>query len=148
MTRCAAVDCKNIGIHLFPKEAKRRKLWEKATARLCPAHFQPEDYYGRNSYTGDESIHKVLKKTAVPSMFSFSKDKTVDLLAQQRSDRLLERSRKKLCLETPGAIDIQAENKCDVQIFRDEQFTVQSEIEIPSSLQVELSESHQSSIPA
>lgn len=148
MTRCAAVDCKNIGIHLFPKEAKRRKLWEKATARLCPAHFQPEDYYGRNSYTGDESIHKVLKKTAVPSMFSFSKDKTVDLLAQQRSDRLLERSRKKLCFEKPGAIDIQVDNKCDVQIFRDEQFTVQSEIEIPSSLQVELSESHQSSIPA
>lgn len=64
MTRCAAIDCKNIGIHLFPKDPKRRKLWEIAlrrknwkptdTSRLCRVHFKLEDYYGRNSYTGTE----------------------------------------------------------------------------------------------
>lgn len=66
MTLCAAVNCKNTGIHLFPKEVKRRKLWEKAlrrknwkasnSSRLCAAHFKPTDYYGRNSYTGEALI--------------------------------------------------------------------------------------------
>lgn len=163
MTLCAAVDCKNTGIHLFPKEAKRRKLWEKAlrrkkwnastSSRLCAAHFLPEDYYGPNSYTGDKSIHKVLKKTAVPSIFSYSKVKTVKQTTQQRSDSQLQRSLKKLCFETPcgdqipGPSGIQTQNKCEVQ-FRDEQFTVQSEIEIPVGPQAELPTSKESSSSA
>lgn len=62
MTKCAAHGCKNKGIHMFPKDSKRRKLWEKALRRknwtatkwskLCSDHFNSDDYYGESSYTG------------------------------------------------------------------------------------------------
>lgn len=62
MPNCSALNCKNKGIHLFPKDATRRKQWESAlripnfkashTARLCAAHFKQEDYFGKSKYTG------------------------------------------------------------------------------------------------
>lgn len=66
MPQCSALNCKNRGIHLFPKESKRRKLWESAlriknfkasssTARLCAAHFTEEDYYGKSKYTSEST---------------------------------------------------------------------------------------------
>lgn len=65
MPQCSAINCKNRGVHLFPKESKRRKQWEAAlriknfkassTARLCAAHFTEEDYYGKSKYTGKPS---------------------------------------------------------------------------------------------
>lgn len=83
---------------------------------------------------GDENKHKVLKKNAVPSIFSFTKRKLANPLAQKWSDRVQERSRKKLCFETaddpiPGPSGIQSQNKHEAQ-FRDEQLPVQMEIDI------------------
>lgn len=91
-----------------------------------------------------------MKKTAVPSIFSFTKVKPVNPSAQQRSERQLKRSSKRLCFETscgdqiPGPSGIQIQNKCDIQ-FRDEQFTVHSEIEIPMNPPTEMPESSQPS---
>lgn len=83
----------------------------------------------------------------MPSIFSFSKVKPSNL-AQQRSDRLLERSRKKLYFETacdnsiPGPSGIQTGNMCEGQ-FKDEQLSVQMEIELPIHPQVVLPENNQ-----
>lgn len=68
MPRCAAVNCKNMGTHTFPKDVERRRMWAKAlrrinwkpskSARLCAIHFKPEDYFEKNSYTGKAFFHK------------------------------------------------------------------------------------------
>lgn len=203
MTLCAAVGCKNTGTHIFPKDVNRRRLWEKAlqrknwkatdSSRLCAMHFKPDDYYGRNTYTGeaffslhrdlfyvyniciymyctyiinmchlfytdysnysmfvtnthqlldilsvlgDESIHKVLKKSAVPSIFSHTKTRPVNQSSIDRSNRLMKRSKKKLCFEASTSDvseprDIQPLDGFEMQI-NDDQFLVDSEIEIPS----------------
>ncbi|KAJ8735065.1 hypothetical protein PYW08_014315 [Mythimna loreyi] len=78
-SQTAAINCKNMGSHTFPKDDKRRKLWIKAirrknwkankSARLCAIHFKPEDYVEQNSYTGDENLRKRLKASAIPSLF-------------------------------------------------------------------------------
>lgn len=62
MTLCAAFGCKNKGTHAFPKDAKRKKLWERAIKRkdwkaskwskLCSDHFTSADYFGESAYTG------------------------------------------------------------------------------------------------
>lgn len=81
-----------------------------------------------------------MKKTAVPSIFSFTKVKPEN---QQRLNRRLERSRRRLCLETaPGPSGIQAENN---GLFSDKQVSVQMEIEIdtnPTNPQVEMIKSN------
>lgn len=100
---------------------------------------------------GDEPLHKVLNKTAVPSIFSFTTLKPVNLLAQERSDRLLKRSRKKLCFETPSIDQIPGNSGIQIQnTFKisDQQFPVYSEIEIPVTPSDELPESSQSNEPA
>lgn len=61
MTQCSAPDCKNQGRHIFPKDPKRRKSWEKALriknfkatkhSVLCSAHFKADDYFGQSKYT-------------------------------------------------------------------------------------------------
>lgn len=63
MPQCSALHCKNRGAHLFPKDLKRRKLWENAlriknfkasaSARLCSQHFKEDDYFGKSKYTGE-----------------------------------------------------------------------------------------------
>lgn len=70
MPQCSALNCKNRGIHLFPKDPKRRKQWETAlriknfkatpTARLCAAHFKEEDYFGKSIYTGKKQQTKFI----------------------------------------------------------------------------------------
>lgn len=69
----------------------------------------------------------------MPSIFSFTKVKVANPLAQQRSERLQERSRKKPCLETaidpnPGPSGIQRKNKYEAQ-SRDEQIPVKIEMD-------------------
>ncbi|XP_037298952.1 THAP domain-containing protein 1 B-like [Manduca sexta] len=102
MPQCSALNCKNRGIHLFPKESKRRKQWESAlriknfeassTARLCVAHFTEKDYYGKINYTGYELLAKFLKKTAVLSVFFLTKIKPENPAAVAHQQRIERRS--------------------------------------------------------
>ncbi|KAH9633952.1 hypothetical protein HF086_015156 [Spodoptera exigua] len=83
MPRCCAYNCENIGIHRFPKDKKCLQSWIKAirrnnwkptsTSSLCAKHFKPSDYYEESKYTGIKLEKKLLKKGAIPSIFSFSK---------------------------------------------------------------------------
>lgn len=61
MTQCSGLNCKNKGVHAYPKDRKRRRAWENAlriknfkakdTSRLCSMHFRSEDYHGQSKYT-------------------------------------------------------------------------------------------------
>ncbi|XP_063391523.1 uncharacterized protein LOC134677033 [Cydia fagiglandana] len=109
MALCSALDCKNKGVHAFPKDPKRRKAWEKAlriknfkakdSSRLCSMHFTSDDYYGQSIYTNYEPKARFLKKTAVPSIFSFNISRLDTASATARQQRLEMRSQKKLRFE-------------------------------------------------
>ncbi|KAF9422109.1 hypothetical protein HW555_002130 [Spodoptera exigua] len=95
---CCAPGCKNQGRHIFPRDPNRRKAWEKAVriknfkatkySVLCYDHFVPDDYFGQSKYNAYEPQAKLLKKTAVPSIFSFTKTKLESSSAKQRLERL------------------------------------------------------------
>ncbi|XP_047999956.1 uncharacterized protein LOC125237058 [Leguminivora glycinivorella] len=109
MALCSALDCKNKGVHAFPKDPKRRKAWEKAlriknfkakdSSRLCSMHFTSDDYYGQSIYTNYEPKARFLKKTAVPSIFPFNVSRLDTASATARQQRLEMRSQKKLRFE-------------------------------------------------
>ena len=53
MVICCMPNCKNIGVHRFPKEESKRKIWKDAinqpdliiiNQRLCTKHFSKKDY--------------------------------------------------------------------------------------------------------
>ncbi|XP_045459131.1 uncharacterized protein LOC123669575 [Melitaea cinxia] len=131
MPQCSALNCKNRGVHLFPKESKRRKQWESAlriinfkasnTARLCAAHFTEEDYYGKSKYTGNEPLAKFLKKTAVPSVFCFTKVKPENPAALERQHRFERRCIKKLFQESHTSVTIETERDLTLAIGREEE---------------------------
>lgn len=99
MTLCCAYKCKNDGSHIFPKDPALKKQWEIAikrinfvvgtSSRLCSDHFKPGDFNKIgffsgsfyilvytipsviNKFLGLENSRKILKKGAVPSIFSY-----------------------------------------------------------------------------
>ncbi|XP_041971329.1 uncharacterized protein LOC121727505 isoform X2 [Aricia agestis] len=104
MPQCCALNCKNQGVHIFPKDPKRRKKWENAlriknfkasnSARLCSFNFTKDDYFGRSKYTDAEPHAKFLRKTAVPSVFSFTQTNLENPAALERQHRLEKRSQR------------------------------------------------------
>ncbi|XP_063366807.1 uncharacterized protein LOC134655286 [Cydia amplana] len=106
MPQCSAPNCTNRGAHLFPKDPTRRKRWETAlriknfrasdSARLCAMHFKEDDYFGKSRYTDNEPVAKFLKKTAVPTIFCFTKIKQVTPEALKRQERYEKISHRKL----------------------------------------------------
>ncbi|KAJ0169390.1 hypothetical protein K1T71_014977 [Dendrolimus kikuchii] len=103
MPQCSAYGCKNRESHAFPKDPKRRKLWEKALRRknwkstdvskLC-CNFKPVDYYGISAHTRIAPMAKFLKRTVVPNVFVYSKSKNPK--PNERETRLENRNRRKL----------------------------------------------------
>ncbi|XP_037303475.1 uncharacterized protein LOC119193825 [Manduca sexta] len=100
---------------------------------LCSAHFKSDDYFGQSKYTSYEPKAKFLKKTAVPSIFSFTKTKLETTLAKQRQERLEKRCRKKLMLEEPTC----SKDYCEIstknnEIFLSTDIAYSNEVELKS----------------
>ncbi|XP_008546845.1 uncharacterized protein LOC103570767 [Microplitis demolitor] len=79
MTKCSVSSCREKGTFTFPKDKKRRLLWERAidknfksssSSRLCSRHFKDEDVIkNRESYyTGLISTRRFLRPGAVPTL--------------------------------------------------------------------------------
>lgn len=91
-------------------------------------------------------MHKTLKKTAIPAIFSFTKKELANPLAQQRLERLINRSsKKKLCFETPNTQNPEIQNPSEV-LFSADQIPVQKQIEVPSTSSVILSNDRPNSV--
>ncbi|XP_021201089.3 uncharacterized protein LOC110384221 [Helicoverpa armigera] len=126
MTKCSAHKCKNVGVHTFPKDEKRRKQWEAAlrikdfkagkTARLCSAHFTEEDYFGQSRYTNYKPLAKFLKKTAVPTVFNFNKTKNESRLQLRSQKNLPEESAESDPLALPSnSIELERNNLVEIK---------------------------------
>ncbi|KAL0850552.1 hypothetical protein ABMA28_012328 [Loxostege sticticalis] len=82
MPRCCVPNCVETGGHQFPRDVKLKKLWLKAIrrlkfepksgARVCHKHFKESDYEKIGKYSGIENQRKILKKSAIPSIFSWN----------------------------------------------------------------------------
>ncbi|XP_044577585.1 uncharacterized protein LOC123260520 [Cotesia glomerata] len=79
MGKCCVPFCKEKATFTFPKDEKRRVLWEKAisvnfrsskSSRLCSNHFEKDVIVEKNEsyYTGIKSFRKTLKPNAVPTL--------------------------------------------------------------------------------
>ncbi|CAD6216274.1 GSCOCG00012881001-RA-CDS, partial [Cotesia congregata] len=79
MGKCCVPFCKRKATFTFPKDEKRRVLWEKAisvnfrsskSSRLCSNHFEKDVIVEKNEsyYTGIISFKKTLKPNAVPTL--------------------------------------------------------------------------------
>ncbi|KAL4709184.1 hypothetical protein ACJJTC_008112 [Scirpophaga incertulas] len=79
MPSCCVPNCTENGGHKFPRDAKLKKLWLKAIrrvkfepksgARVCHKHFVDNDYGKIGKYSGIQHQRRILKKTAIPSVF-------------------------------------------------------------------------------
>ncbi|KAL0879277.1 hypothetical protein ABMA27_003057 [Loxostege sticticalis] len=82
MPRCCVPNYVETGGHQFPRDVKLKKLWLKAIrrlkfepksgARVCHKHFKESDYEKIGKYSGIENQRKILKKSAIPSIFSWN----------------------------------------------------------------------------
>ncbi|KAH9644555.1 hypothetical protein HF086_000329 [Spodoptera exigua] len=127
MTQCCAPGCKNQGRHIFPRDPNRRKAWEKALriknfkatkySVLCYDHFVPDDYFGQSKYNAYEPLAKLLMKTAVPSIFSFTKTKLESSSAKQRLERLENKGQKKLKLDVPTSLTTKSQLNSETSSF-------------------------------
>ncbi|XP_045781879.1 uncharacterized protein LOC123878621 [Maniola jurtina] len=109
MPLCAVPGCTNSGVHLFPKDPKLKKQWEKVIrrknfvatlhSRLCRNHFQESDYVGESAYTGYPQICRYLKKGTIPSIFPWSTH--VSTTPTSRARRYLARSRRQIDFGQP-----------------------------------------------
>ncbi|XP_036609306.1 peroxynitrite isomerase THAP4 isoform X2 [Trichosurus vulpecula] len=137
---CAAVNCSNrqgkgekraVSFHRFPlKDSKRLIQWLKAVQRdnwtptkysfLCSEHFTKDSFSKRL-----EDQHRLLKPTAVPSIFHLAEKK--------KSARGHVRSRRKEAGQPPGDVrESQEEAECEVDdcspLSVDEELTVKEEV--------------------
>ncbi|XP_047984702.1 uncharacterized protein LOC125225168 [Leguminivora glycinivorella] len=119
MTRCCVLKCSEIGVHHFPKDVKILKLWLKAirrqkfepkeTSRLCRLHFNENDYTNVSEYTGVKHQRRYLKKTAVPSIFTWNTKKLTEA-AKAREERIRARTSRKELFPGPSS----SSKECDI----------------------------------
>ncbi|PZC85160.1 hypothetical protein B5X24_HaOG202345 [Helicoverpa armigera] len=108
MTKCSAHKCKNVGVHTFPKDEKRRKQWEAALRiKDFKADYKP--------------LAKFLKKTAVPTVFNFNKTKNESRLELRSQKNLPEESAERDPLALPSnSIELEKDNlveiKCEKEV--------------------------------
>ncbi|XP_020844672.1 peroxynitrite isomerase THAP4 isoform X1 [Phascolarctos cinereus] len=149
---CAAVNCSNrqgkgekraVSFHRFPlKDSKRLIQWLKAVQRdnwtptkysfLCSEHFTKDSFSKRL-----EDQHRLLKPTAVPSIFHLAEKK--------KGSRGHVRSRRKEAGQPPGDVrEPQEEARCEVTehspLSVDEEPTVKEEV---GSMEQAVSQSEQ-----
>ncbi|XP_033224953.1 uncharacterized protein LOC117177937 [Belonocnema kinseyi] len=118
---CVAFGCNNKGGHRFPTDKKLREQWTIAikregfrpssASRVCSSHFSKEDYCTVGFETNQILERKILKKGAVPTVFSW-KMKLGSFLEVDRSERK-DGSRKRIasCLTAPCSVSYE-----DVQV--------------------------------
>ncbi|XP_061196585.1 uncharacterized protein LOC133204857 [Saccostrea echinata] len=109
-TCCCVPECSNRGGHAFPSDQSRRKIWIHAIKRgetrfqswepkthavVCRAHFKADDYVTETQH-GTTPLSKRLKKSAVPSIFSWVEPSPH---SQARSDRAKSRGIKRKLAE-------------------------------------------------
>ncbi|XP_052213324.1 uncharacterized protein LOC127849625 [Dreissena polymorpha] len=107
-TMCCVPFCSRKGRHKFPKDKQRQAAWVQAIRRVktkfeiwtpseysyvCENHFTEDDYH-TITYAGNERRKRALRKTAVPSIFSWTNKATV-AKSQERKERRLERENRK-----------------------------------------------------
>ncbi|XP_052788486.1 uncharacterized protein LOC128223234 [Mya arenaria] len=107
-TTCVVPFCSRKGRHKFPKDKARRDAWVHAIKRgkskfemwsptkysyICENHFTGDDYHSE-TYSGVERQKKALRKTAVPSVFSWTCQDTLQK-KRARKDRCLSRDARK-----------------------------------------------------
>ena len=102
MTNCGAIGCnsdsrknKGISFHKFPRDPTMRLKWVRAMkregfkpsdySRVCSAHFNPEDFE-EISGCGRKLRRVLLKRNAVPSIFSFSEITTLMRALERKAE--------------------------------------------------------------
>ncbi|XP_070184167.1 uncharacterized protein [Littorina saxatilis] len=148
-TCCCVYGCSNRSGHLFPKDPNRRKQWETAVKReeekknwkatncsiVCKEHFLPSDYHASDFGTdGLPRKQKYLKKTAVPSIFHWTKIRTP--AQNNREERLSKRRKLQTAKKAAEWESLHAEENESYEpdiIIQDEEFIIEAEVEIDST---------------
>ncbi|KAL4720645.1 hypothetical protein ACJJTC_001811 [Scirpophaga incertulas] len=105
MGRCVSVGCEEMGTHKFPSNPNLRRKWDRALkrmnfkatdySRLCSNHFKDTDFETISKETGFPLQRKVLKKSAVPTVFYWNSTSSPN--TSSRAERY-ERRNTKRCL--------------------------------------------------
>ncbi|KAK7106775.1 hypothetical protein V1264_017993 [Littorina saxatilis] len=122
---CCVPGCSRRGGHTFPEDEERRKSWMHAVRRgiesivdeetselkkkkfaptkhsiVCHGHFVESDYHNKKlTVDGLKRTRQNLKKTAVPSVFKWSKEKTAAQLSREERHQKKEENRKRKAAE-------------------------------------------------
>ncbi|KAL4710741.1 hypothetical protein ACJJTC_004386 [Scirpophaga incertulas] len=138
MPSCCVPNCTENGGHKFPRDAKLKKLWLKAIrrvkfepksgARVCHKHFVDNDYGKIGKYSGIQHQRRILKKTAIPSVFSWTVQPTSETAREKRLR--IRTSRRNLFQEK----DLSTQSTNDIQILDDVNVSHQVDISINQPL--------------
>ncbi|XP_061187005.1 uncharacterized protein LOC133195157 [Saccostrea echinata] len=138
-TYCIVPECKNKGDHILPSNKERRDAWIQAIRRgktkyekweppskyvyICKNHFKEDDYVCL-TYHGLKAERCILKKTAVPSQFAWSKS------TEKRKARYIARSVKRLKFENETECSSTYSNSNDTLVELDNELSVGCQQEV------------------